>query len=123
MDADLLRSKNAQPENIRRACLPGFALRIGQRATLLRSASDSAYGVLMQLTHAEIEQLYSEPSVRAYRPEAVLVQIDDGSYLPALCFNLVVPPAPGESNSEYAAKLCALALRLQLPATYIETIH
>lgn len=123
MDADLLRSKNAQPENIRRACLPGFALRIGQRATLLRSASDCAYGLVMALIHAEIKQLYSEPSVQAYHPEAVLVQLDDGSYLPALCFNLVVPPAPDESNSEYAAKLRALALRLQLPADYIETIH
>ncbi|HKF53611.1 MAG TPA: gamma-glutamylcyclotransferase family protein [Candidatus Acidoferrales bacterium] len=123
MDADLLRSKKAEPANIRRACLPGFALRIGQRATLLRSGSDCAYGVVMQLTHAEIEQLYSEPSVQAYRPEAVLVQLEDGSYLPALCFDLVVPPAPGESNPEYAAKLRALALRLKLPAHYIETIR
>lgn len=47
----------------------------------------------MQLTHSEIEQPYSEPSVQAYRPEAVLVQISDGSFLPALCFNLVNPPA------------------------------
>jgi hypothetical protein len=32
----------------------------------------------MELTHAEIEQLYSEASVRAYRPEAVLPELADG---------------------------------------------
>lgn len=123
MDADLLRAKKAEAANIRRACLPGFSLRIGQRATLLRSACDCVYGLVMQLTHEEIEQLYSEPSVQAYRPEAVLTQLDDGSYLPALCFNLVISPARGESNPEYAAKLRALAFRLQLPAEYVERIR
>jgi hypothetical protein len=29
MDADLLRSKGVHPENVRQACAPGFALRIG----------------------------------------------------------------------------------------------
>jgi len=76
--------------------------------------------MLMQLTHAEIEQLYSEPSVQAYRPEAVLAQLRDGSFLPALCFNLVDPPAPEEKNPEYAAKLKQLAIRLRLPSGYIE---
>jgi hypothetical protein len=70
MDADLLRTKGAEPIKIRPACAPGFALRIGQRATLLRNPGARAYGMLMELTHDEIEQLYSEASVRAYRPEA-----------------------------------------------------
>jgi hypothetical protein len=118
MDAELLRTKGAEPVNTRIAAVPGFELRIGQRATLLRNAC--AWGMLMQLTHAEIEQLYSEPSVQAYRPEAVLAQLRDGSFLPALCFNLVDPPAPEEKNPEYAAKLKQLAIRLRLPSGYIE---
>lgn len=123
MDAELLRSKGAHSENVRIATVPGFELRIGQRATLLRKASACAWGMLMQLTHAEIEQLYSEPSVQAYRAEAVLVQLSDGSFLPALCFNLVNSPAPEEKNPEYAAKLKQLAIRLKLPAAYIECIR
>lgn len=123
MDAELLRSKGAHPENVRMAAVPGFELRIRQRATLLRNASSCAWGMLMQLTHAEVDQLYSEPSVQAYRPEAVLVQVSDGSFLPALCFNLVHPPAPEEKNPGYAAKLKQLAIRLQLPADYIECIR
>jgi hypothetical protein len=123
MDADLLRAKGASPANIRPASAPGFALRIGQRATLLRDPNSRAYGILMDITHDEIDQLYSDASVRAYRPEAVLTELNDGSLLPALCFNLLVPPAPDEANLEYAAKLRDLAHHLGLPARYIETIR
>ncbi len=123
MDADLLRTKGADPVNIRPACVPGFALRIGQRATLLRNPGARAYGMLMELTHAEIERLYSEASVSAYRPEAVLSEVADGSRVPALCFNLIAPPGPEEANSEYAAKLRDLARRLGLPSDYVESIQ
>jgi hypothetical protein len=123
MDADLLRAKGASPANIRPASAPGFALRIGQRATLLRDPNSRAYGILMDITHDEIDQLYSDASVRAYRPEAVLTELNDGSLLPALCFNLLVPPAPDEANLEYAAKLRDLAHRRGLPPHYIETIR
>ena len=123
MDADLLRAKGAQPVNIRSASVPGFALRIGQRATLLRNPDAQAHGILMELTHAEIEQLYSDASVRAYRPEAVLAELADGARVPALCFNLLVPPSPEEANSEYAAKLRDLARRMRLPRDYVERIQ
>ena len=122
MDADLLRTKGVNPTNVRFASVPGFALRIGQRATLLRNPDGLAHGILMDLTHAEIEQLYSEPSVRAYRPEAVLCKLSDDSCIPALCFNLIEPPRPDEANAEYAAKLRDLAARLGLPSEYVESI-
>jgi hypothetical protein len=123
MDADLLRTKGAHPVNIRPACVPGFALRIGQRATLLEIPDARAYGILTELTHDEIEQLYSEASVRAYRPEAVLAELSDGSRVPALCFNLLVPPSPQEVNSEYAAKLRDLGRRLGFPSDYVDRIQ
>ena len=123
MDADVLRTKGVNPTNIRPASVSGFALRIGQRATLLRNPNGLAHGILMELTHAEVEQLYSEPSVRAYRPEAVLCKLKDGSLVPALCFNLLEPPRPEEVNSEYAAKLRGLAARLGLPSDYLDSIQ
>ena len=123
MDADLLRTKGVNPGNIRPASVSGFALRIGQRATLLRNPNGLAHGILMELTHAEVEQLYSESSVRAYRPEAVLCKLNDGSLIPALCFNLPEPPRPEEANSEYAAKLRGLATRLGLPSDYVDSIQ
>lgn len=123
MDAELLRTKGAHPVNIRQACAPGFALRIGQRATLVETPAARSYGVLMELTHEEIERLYSEASVRAYRPEAVVVELNDGSRVPALCFNLVAAPGPEEANPEYAVKLRKLANQLGLPLHYLESIH
>ena len=116
-------ARERRPSRKRPACVPGFALRIGQRATLLRIPDARVYGIVMELTHAEVEQLYSEASVRAYRPEAVLAELTDGSRVPALCFNLLVPPGPEEANSEYAAKLRELAHRLGLPSNYVESIH
>lgn len=123
MDVDLLRTKGVYPTNIRPASVPGFALRIGQRATLLRNPNGLAHGILVELTHAEIDQLYAEPTVQAYRPEAVLCELNDGSRIPALCFNLIEPPRPEEANSEYAAKLRGLATRLGLPSDYVNDIR
>jgi len=44
-----------------RARVPGFALRIGQRATLVPDPKAHVYGVLMELSHDEIERVYAEP--------------------------------------------------------------
>jgi hypothetical protein len=77
----------------------------------------------MELTHAEIEQLYSDPTVHAYRPEAVLCELNDGSHLPALCFNLLEPPRVDDASSEYATKLRELAARLGPPSDYVDSIR
>jgi Gamma-glutamyl cyclotransferase, AIG2-like len=123
MDVELLRASGARPVQVRSACVPGFALRLGRRATLIPNAETSVYGIVMELSHAEIEKLYSDVSLSAYRPEAVLAQLADGSYISVLCFNLIVPPSPEEVNSEYAVKLRELARRLKLPLGYVESIH
>lgn len=131
MDIELLQAKGAHPAHPRQACVAGFMLRTGHRLTLMPNAESCAYGIVMELSHGEIEQLYSDASVSAlyanpglskYRPEPVLAQLADGSYLPALCFNLLVPPAPEEANPEHATKLRELARRLKLPTGYIESI-
>lgn len=123
MDEQLLRAKGVDPKNARRASAPGFALRIGNRATLVGDDASTAYGVVMDLTHDEIDRLYSEPSVSMYRPEAVIVQVEGEGSAPALCFNLTETPRPDESNAEYATKLRDLARRLELPSDYVESIH
>jgi len=122
MDADALRARGAEPAGIQVASVPGFALRVGRRATLVPATGERAHGVLMELSHDELDRLYAEPSVRAYRPEAVLTELADGARVPALCYNLAVPPTPDEANPEYAAKLRDLARRLALPDDYVARI-
>lgn len=84
MDAELLRAKGLHPENPRRARLPGYSLRLGQRAALAPDPNGRVFGTVMALTHAEIEDLYAEESLRMYKPEAVLCELSDGSSVAAL---------------------------------------
>lgn len=123
MDKDLLQSKGVTPANLRLASVSGFHLRIGKRATLVPAQSSRVFGLIASLSHIELEQLYSEPSVRAYRPEAVLASLSNGEVLAALCFNLPEPPSADERNTDYASKLRSLAERLNFPAEYVESIQ
>jgi hypothetical protein len=123
MDAELLRGRGVEPAETRAASVAGFALRVGQRAALVPHAGARAHGIVMRVTHDEIARLYADPSVQAYRPEAVLAELADGTPIPALCYNLMSPPPPGEADPQYAARLRDLARRLGLPADYIAQIR
>jgi hypothetical protein len=122
MDESLLRQKGVSPRDGRRASVPDFSLLIGARATLVPLTSVTVHGVVFRLTHAEIDALYSDASVNVYRPEAVLAHLEDGTRVPALCFNLPLAPSPHERNAEYAARLRSLAERIGLPPDYVSSI-
>ena len=122
MDGDLLRKAGVEPTNPRRAYVDGFALRIGQRATLVPSAGGRAYGMLFALTHAELDRLYATPGLEQYHPEAVLAQPLVGTPLPALCYNLREAPQPHERNSDYAAQLQQALRVLDFPSAYVESV-
>jgi hypothetical protein len=123
MDAESLEAKGFHPVNGRQAHVAGMALLIGRRATLVPDPSKCAHGFVFGLTHDEIDRLYAEPSVAAYRPEAVIAQLADRSRIPALCFNLPPSAEIVEANPEYAEKLRAVASRLGLPADYVASIR
>ncbi len=78
---------------------------------------------MFSLTLPELDRLYSEPSVQAYKPQAVLTQLAGGGLIAALCYNLEQPPLPSERNPEYAAKLRALAQKIGLPAEYVASLQ
>ena len=123
MDEALLREKGLQPEDCRVASVENFRLAIGARATLVPCAGATVHGVLYSLTRGEVDALYAEDSVSAYRPEAVAARLADGEIVPALCFNLPAPPSDGERNAQYASKLRELAGRIGLPPDYVSSIR
>ena len=123
MDAQVLRQAGTKPSNFRRAYVAHFALRIGQRATLVRSPGARAYGMLISLTHEELDRLYSAPGLEAYRPEAVIAHPFEGEAVPALCYNLVQAPDPQERNPEYAKRLQSVLENLGFPAEYVESLR
>ena len=122
MDAQVLRQAGTNPSNFRRAYVSDFALRIGQRATLVPSPGARAYGMLIALTHAEFERLYSAPGLEVYHPEAVLAHPFEGEAISALCYNLVQTPEPHERNPEYAMRLQSVLENLGFPVEYVESI-
>jgi hypothetical protein len=117
MDEDLLRQQGLAPTRERVAAVADYDIRIGRRATMVPQDGSSVWGVAFDLTPAEIERLYEEPSVRDYRPEAVLATSTESGAFAALCYTIEAEPdAP--ANQDYAAKLVALAKRLGLPDKY-----
>jgi hypothetical protein len=123
MDRDLLRGKGLAPRDSELASVSDYALRIGERATMVRQPSARVYGVVMSLTLPELERLYSDPGVRAYRPEPVMAELAGGGAIAALCYTLAEPPPPSERNPEYAAKLRALGQKLGLPVEYLSALQ
>jgi hypothetical protein len=122
MDQEIVREAGVAPINPRRAYVEGFALRIGQRATLVPSAGVRVYGMLFTLTHPELDRLYAAPGLEQYRPEALLVHVLEGAPTPALCYNLREAPQPGERNPEYAARLQRALSKLDFPAEYVASV-
>jgi hypothetical protein len=108
MDPEALETKGLRPSDVRQAYVTRYALRLGERATLVPTREGRVYGTVMTLKHQDVDRLYSEPSVAAYRPEPVLAQLMDGTAEPALCFNLPMQQG-SSSHPEYAIALQAVA--------------
>jgi hypothetical protein len=121
MDEGILRDKGVHPRMPRKAVVPGYRLRIGQRATLVPHFAAQAFGMVFALAEREIESLYAEPGLEMYRPESVIASFEDGSFRAVTTFNLRDPPAAEVPNTEYAAKLRAVLERLGFPADHVRS--
>jgi hypothetical protein len=123
MDADRLRRQEIEPVRARRGYVDAFALRIGQRATLVPQLGARSYGMLMALAPDDIARLYAAPGLERYRPEAVLVHsLEDDAVVPALCYNLPDAPEVSERNPQYAAELRMVLEALDFPRQYVAVI-
>ena len=122
MDVAVLRSSGIEPTRPRPAYVDDFALRIGNRATLVATPGARAYGMLVALIHAELDRLYGAPGLDQYRPEAVVAQLMEGGSVPALCYNLVLEPRADERNPDYAARLQRTLRDLNFPSAYVDSV-
>lgn len=122
MDEQLLRDKGIHPRARRKAVVPGYRLAIGRRAMLLPQFGVQAFGMVFALAEPEIASLYAGPGLESYRPRSVVASFEDGTFAAVTTFNLSEPPAAGESNPEYAAKLRVVLERLGFPAEYVGSV-
>ena len=121
MDADLLLRKGLNPVAPEPAQLSGYGLRIGERATLEKSASEMVYGSVVRLSDKDRNLLYGEAAVADYVPEKVIATSFTGLEIPAVCYLLPVDKLSGR-NGAYAASLALTAAKMGLPEEYVKEI-
>ncbi len=68
----MLDKVGMKPKRQEPATLSGFDIRISPYVNLVRGAGHTVFGMLMEVTHAELEHTYSQLKAR-YLPEAVIV--------------------------------------------------
>src|SRR5690348_8823589 len=85
MNPAVLAGVDIRPERFEVARLDGFDIEIAPRANLLPSPAHSVYGVMAELTHAELARLYAHARDvlgETYLPHPVLVQSVAGGWWP-----------------------------------------
>ena len=122
MDEELLKEQGLQPGPPEIACLDGFSLRIGERATLVKTEDGQVWGTVMALQACELEALYSDSSVSDYRPEAVVATAHSGETLPCLVYNLPPNRLLGQ-NRDYLEKLIITSRKAGVPAFYTSELE
>ena len=122
MDKDVLLKNGIYASGPRRACLHNYTLKIGNRASLVRSEREKVLGILMTVNDEEIINLYSEKSVADYIPEKVEVVTETNEHLTATCYNLPLELITG-TNHTYSKLLYELAKRLNFPDEYLDKIR
>ena len=122
MDEGLLRQKGLNPMDFKLACVAGYGLRIGERATLEISKTEEVFGSIVKLRAEELEQLYGEESVADYIPTRLAATDMEGNHIEAISYILPMERLSGQ-NPEYARALSLVASKVGLPNTYLRTIE
>jgi hypothetical protein len=122
MDEDLLKNKGLNPMDFKLACVAGYGLRIGERATLEISKTEEVFGSIMKLRAEELRQLYGEESVADYIPTRLSATDMEGNHVETISYILPMERLSGR-NPKYARALSLVARRVGLPSTYLKTIE
>lgn len=122
MDQTILLNNDIEPRNLRKGYLKDFALKIGNRASLIPSPGEICYGILMSCDKYALQKLYSEDSVVDYLPEEVTVFTDNDEASKAICYTLP-PELISGTNATYAQSLHELAKKNGFPVAYLRHIE
>ena len=123
MNPEVLGKAQVRPTEAQMARLDGWDIRIAPHATLVPVNGRSVFGVLGQLTHPDLEKLYTKDwfGFGTYLPEAVLVADSAGRFLPALTY-VAWDMEGGRPSEEYLHKIVIVAQQFKFPDWYINRI-
>ncbi|WP_120497393.1 hypothetical protein [Kiloniella sp. EL199] len=122
MDEDLLIAKGLVPSSSQKAWVNNFVLKIGERASLVKEPGARSFGVVMTLKQTQVTELYDEKSVKAYQPEKLIVEYEDGTREEVTCYNLPANLIRG-TNRIYAQQLLKLTTRLGFPDDFLAHVR
>ena len=110
-----------KPTRQERATLSGFDIRIAPYVNLVRSPGHTVFGLLMEVTHAELQHTYNQLKAQ-YLPEAVIVSDTAGCLRPALCY-IVPDMPPGQAEVDHVEALATAAESFGFPQWYVAKIR
>lgn len=119
---DVQANSGFVPKRVEVGRLSGFDMHICPHAAPSRSDQHSIYGILVDITHRDLDRMYAAPGVGVFLPEAVLVDTPDGKKVSALCY---FPPVKEDrpADREYLAKLIAAGREYGFPNWYLERLQ
>lgn len=122
MRPDVMASAGYVPDRIQVARLSGFDMRVCPHACIVRSSEHAVYGILVRASHEELDRLYHRDGVGAFLPEAVVVEMDIGGLVPAMCY---IPPAEQDcpAEADYLEKLLVAAKGYGFPQWYVQRLE
>ncbi|MEJ2364909.1 MAG: gamma-glutamylcyclotransferase [Deltaproteobacteria bacterium] len=123
VNPQVLNKADVLPANAQRGRLDGWDIIIEPRATLRPSDKHCVYGILAKVSHADLDKLYSKDwfGFGAYLPEAVNIAIDNGRYVPAMCY-IAWEMERGKATREYIGKIVEIAEKYAFPRWYIDKV-
>lgn len=122
MDTEVLLKNGVHASNPKKAYAEGYALKIGNRASLIPSKGNKAYGILMEVNDGEILKLYAEKSVADYIAEKITVVTESQEQHIAICYNLPLALLIG-TNKSYVKSLYELVKQKKFPHDYLDKIR
>ncbi len=104
------------------ATLEAFDIALSPSATLVPSTSDSVYGVIAELTPAELDRLYAPDWLKDYKPRSVIVKTKNGQEVAVTCY-IASPLSNATPKPDYVALLIHTAKAYGFPSRYIERLR
>jgi hypothetical protein len=124
MSPEVLARADVHPTELEMARLDGWELTIAPHATLIPAGGRRVYGILAEVTHPEIDKLYTKDwfGVGTYLPEAVVVTDAAGRQVPAMCY-IAWEAKGGKPTREYLEKILSVAREHAFPEDYVRHIQ
>jgi hypothetical protein len=106
--------------------LPGYELTIGSAANVVKSGLERVFGIIVQLTHVELQTLYGSDAQAQlgaqYLPEPVLVVTPTGDLVLSLCY-ITYDPVDGRPSATYIDSILKAGRKYHFPPSYIRHIE